>query len=96
MQTLTPKKFFRALPLSLLIVASIWVLIVVFLFVLPSFSLAAVHKEDRDVVEGLRRLATWTVVACTLCGGALGICVPLAIRWGAQRRKEKREEKSVA
>jgi hypothetical protein len=96
MQTLTPKQFFRALPVSLLIVGSVWVLIMVFLLVLPSFSSVTVHREDRDVIEGLRRLATWAVIACTLCGVALGICVPLAVRWGAQRRRERCEQKDVA
>ena len=95
MQTLTPKQFFRALPISLLIVGAVWVLSMVFLLVLPSFSSVTVHREDRDVIEGLRRLATWTVVACTLCGAALGICIPLAVRWGAQRWREKREQRKV-
>jgi len=88
MQTLTPKQFFRALPVSLLIVFSVWTLTMVFLLVLPSFSSVPVRREDREVIEGLRLLATWAVIVTSLCGAILGVCIPMAIRWGIKRRKD--------
>jgi hypothetical protein len=96
MQTLTPKQFFRALPISLAIVVSIVTLTMVFLLVLPSFSSVSVHRDDRAVVEELRHLATWMVVITALCGAALGACIPMAIRWTNKRRKERHEQKAAA
>ena len=96
MQTFTPKQLFRALPVSLVIVVSIWTLTMVFLLVLPGFSPVAVHREDREVIEELRGLATWMAVITALCGAALGLCIPMAIRWGIKQRKERHEEKAAA
>ncbi len=83
------KQFFRALPISFLIVISIWTITMIFLLGLPSFSFAVVCKYDRVVVEELRRMATWMVVITGLCGAALGVCLPMAIRWIIQRRRER-------
>jgi heme/copper-type cytochrome/quinol oxidase subunit 2 len=94
MPRLTPKQFFRALPVSLLIVVSIWTLTMIFLLVLPSFSTVTVRREDRDVVEGLRRLATWAVAITVLCGATLGICIPAAIRWYIRQAKQLHEQKA--
>ena len=96
MQTLTPKQFLRALPVSLLIVASIVTLAMVFLSLPLSFSSVAVRREDREVVDELRRLAMWMVVITGLCGAALGVCIPMAIRWGIKRSKERHEQKATA
>ena len=94
MATLTPKQFFRALPVSLLIAVSSMALTIVFLAVLPSFSDVTVHSDDREVVEGLRRLATWAVVISVLCGAILSICIPTAIRWSVRQRKHIHEQKT--
>jgi hypothetical protein len=96
MQTLTLKQFFRAMLVSLLIVGSIWALVMVFVLVLPSFSLVVVHKEDRVVIEELRHLATWTLIVTALLRAALGVCIPMAVRWGIKRRKERYEQKVAA
>jgi ABC-type Fe3+ transport system permease subunit len=95
MQTLSQKQFLRALPISLAIVVSILTLLMVFLIVIPSFSSVSVHRDDRAVVEELRHLATWMVVITALCGAALGVCIPMAIRWAIKRRKERHEQKAA-
>ena len=95
-QSLTAKEFLRVLPVSLLIAASAWTLVIIFLLVLPTFSSVPVHREDREVVEKLHALATWIVVISTFCGAALGISVPIAIRWGRKRWRDEHESKRVA
>jgi hypothetical protein len=67
------------------LVASICVLAVVFFIALPSIESEPVHKSDKDVLEGVRRLATFAALASALSGAVLGIL--LRIMWTGTRGK---------
>jgi hypothetical protein len=64
----------------LLLYGAVLSLVLLFLGYLPSFSDVTVHREDRVIVEELRRMATGAAIVSCLCGAILGGLVPVAWR----------------
>ena len=88
MKAMTPKQWAVALLVSFLITGSLWALAMTYFLYLPSFSAVTVHKEDRSVVGQLYAVATNAFFVALFSGLVLGICLPVAYRWGRKRRRE--------
>ena|SRR5437867_2284671 len=77
-----------ALLMSFLITGSLWGLAMTYFLYLPGFSAVSVQKEDRSIVRQLYAIATNAFLIALLSGLVLGICLPVAYRWGRTRRNE--------
>jgi hypothetical protein len=88
MKTLTPKQWVVALLVSFLITGSLWALAMTYFLYLPGSFAVTVHKEDRSVVGQLYAIATNAFFIALFGGLVLGICLPVAYRWGRKRRSE--------
>lgn len=87
MKTITLKQWIVALLVSFLITGSLWALVMMYFLYLPTFSAVGVHKEDRWVVGQLYTIATHAFFIALASGLVLGICLPVAYRWGRKRRQ---------
>jgi len=63
-----------------------------FVAYLPSFSFMPVHRDDRQVLEVLRRMAAGAAAVSCLCGAILGALLPVAWRDYRDYRMNIREE----
>ena len=88
MKTMTPKQWTIALLVSFLITGSLWALAMTYFLYLPSLTAVTVHKEDRSIVGPLYAVASNAFFIALLSGLILGICLPVAYRWGRKRRSE--------
>jgi hypothetical protein len=82
MKKLTRKQWLVALLVSLLIAGSLCNLAIAYFICLPMASAFRLHKEDQWAVEQFHVLATSAFFIALTSGLILGICLPIAYRWG--------------
>jgi len=77
-----------ALLVSLLITGSLWSLAMTYFLYLRIPCGFSVHREDRWAIEQFSVIATNAFFGALTSGLILGICLPIAYKWGRNRRRE--------
>jgi hypothetical protein len=85
---LTAKQWMVALLVSFLITGSLWSLAMTYFLYLQIPSGFSVHREDRWAIDQFHTIAINAFFGALTSGLILGICLPIAYKWGRKRRKQ--------
>ena len=82
---------FKSVLLSVVMVISLWALIMVFCFVLPSIAGEVVHKSDREILARVERVAIEAALTSSVASAVFVLCLRKLLvtyrgGWGGRRK----------